>query len=81
MTPDIEALFRKARKSLEAARILIKDSYFDFAASRAYYAMFYVAEALLADIDNHSTNTLPSLLHSVGNLQKPGSWMRSIIVG
>jgi len=50
MTPDIEALIHKAKKSLGAARSLIKDSYFDFAASRAYYTMFYVAEALLASI-------------------------------
>ena len=51
MTPNLEALIHKAKKSLGAARILIKDSYFDFAASRAYYAMFYVAEALLAVLD------------------------------
>ncbi len=51
MNPDIEALIHKAKKSLGAARSLIKDSYFDFAASRAYYAMFYVAQALLARID------------------------------
>jgi uncharacterized protein (UPF0332 family) len=50
MNPDIEALIFKAKKSLGAARSLIKDGYFDFATSRAYYAMFYVAEALLADI-------------------------------
>jgi len=48
MNPEIEALITKAKKSLGPARSLIKDSYFDFAASRAYYAMFYVAEALLA---------------------------------
>lgn len=40
----------KARKSLEAARLLMNDGYYDFAASRAYYAMFYVAEALLAHL-------------------------------
>ena len=51
MTSETEALIHKARKSLGAARSLIKDSYFDFAASRGYYAMFYVAEALLAFID------------------------------
>ncbi len=50
MNPDIEALIHKAKKSLGAARSLIKDNYFDFAASRAYYAMFYIAEALLARI-------------------------------
>jgi uncharacterized protein (UPF0332 family) len=51
MTPDIEALIHKAKKSLGAARSLVEDGYFDFAAARAYYAMFYVAEALLAFID------------------------------
>jgi len=44
MNPDIEALITKAKRSLGAARSLIEDSYFDFAASRAYYSMFYVAE-------------------------------------
>jgi uncharacterized protein (UPF0332 family) len=48
MSLDIQALFRKAEESLAAARGLLRDGYFDFAASRAYYAMFYIAEALLA---------------------------------
>jgi uncharacterized protein (UPF0332 family) len=50
MTSGIEALFTKARESLAAAELLTKDGYYDFAASRAYYAMFYVASALLADL-------------------------------
>jgi uncharacterized protein (UPF0332 family) len=50
MTPGLEALFAKARESLSAAGVLIKDRYYDFAASRAYYAMFYVASALLANL-------------------------------
>jgi uncharacterized protein (UPF0332 family) len=50
MTSGIEALFTKARESLAAAEVLIKDGYYDFAASRAYYAMFYVASALLANL-------------------------------
>ena len=45
---EIEALLEKAKESLEAARSLLRDGYPDFAASRAYYAMFYVTEALLA---------------------------------
>ena len=48
MTSGIEALFTKARESLAAAQVLTKDGYYDFAASRAYYDMFYVASALLA---------------------------------
>ena len=47
MTPDQLDLLRKAQSSLEAARLLLEGSYPDFAASRAYYAMFYVAEAFL----------------------------------
>jgi uncharacterized protein (UPF0332 family) len=43
MTSSIEAQFTKARESLAAAEVLIKDGYYDFAASRANYAMFYVA--------------------------------------
>jgi uncharacterized protein (UPF0332 family) len=50
MTSGIEALFTKARESLAAAQVLTKDGYYDFAASRAYYAMFYVASALLVDL-------------------------------
>jgi uncharacterized protein (UPF0332 family) len=37
----------KARRSLAAAERLLADGDSDFAASRAYYAMFYAAEALL----------------------------------
>lgn len=47
MKRDIQALVNKAEESLGAAKTLIRDGYFDFAASRAYYAMFYIAEAML----------------------------------
>jgi uncharacterized protein (UPF0332 family) len=47
MTADQTALIEKARASIDAARWLVKGGFYDFAASRAYYAMFYVAEALL----------------------------------
>lgn len=44
---------------MDAARGLLRDGYPDFAASRAYYAMFYVAGALLAtrglSYSKHST--------------------------
>ncbi len=47
MTPEQEALLRKARDSLRAAKILASNRLHSFAASRAYYTMFYVAEAFL----------------------------------
>jgi len=47
MTPEQHALIEKARESLRAARLLQDEGMADFSISRAYYAMFYVAEALL----------------------------------
>jgi uncharacterized protein (UPF0332 family) len=47
MTEDQQELLEIARDSLAAARLLSKAGHFGFAASRAYYAMFYVAEAFL----------------------------------
>ena len=47
MTPDQLELLLKAQKSLRAAKVLLRSDYPDFAASRAYYTMFYVAEAFL----------------------------------
>ena len=47
MNPEVEALLEKARRSQKAAAKLFKDGDVDFAASRAYYSLFYIAEALL----------------------------------
>jgi len=47
MTEEQEALIEKARKSLQAAKLLLSNDMPDFAASRAYYTMFYVASAFL----------------------------------
>ncbi|MGH8057538.1 MAG: HEPN domain-containing protein [Candidatus Entotheonellia bacterium] len=47
MTADQGELLEKARISLTAAKLLLEGSLPDFAASRAYYVMFYVAQAFL----------------------------------
>lgn len=44
---DISDLSEKAKESLGAAKCLLKSGYSDFSASRCYYAMFYMAEAVL----------------------------------
>ncbi|MGW8249940.1 MAG: HEPN domain-containing protein [Anaerolineales bacterium] len=44
---QVETLLLKARDNLDAARLLLGEDLTEIAASRAYYAMFYVAEALL----------------------------------
>ncbi|MGH2412534.1 MAG: HEPN domain-containing protein [Microcystaceae cyanobacterium] len=48
MSPEQQGLLDKAHRSLEAARRLNETGFPEFATSRAYYAMFYVAEAFLA---------------------------------
>ncbi|MEH1780027.1 MAG: HEPN domain-containing protein [Nostoc sp.] len=47
MTPEQLDLLLKARQSVSAAKILLENDYPDYAASRAYYSMFYVAETFL----------------------------------
>lgn len=51
MTPDQEALVAKGHRSLAASRRLYEEGDYDFAASRAYYAMFYLVQALLLSCD------------------------------
>ena len=47
MTEAVEELLDKSLQSIRAAELLLKEGYFSFAASRAYYSMFYALEALL----------------------------------
>lgn len=49
MKAQCRALPVKAERAIDAARRLKRDGDVDFAAGRAYYAMFYVSEALLFD--------------------------------
>lgn len=46
MTEDQAALLEQAHQSIAAAGVLLDAGYAGFAASRAYYAMFYAARAL-----------------------------------
>ncbi len=62
---EIEALLQRAKDSLQAARNLLRDSFPDFSASRAYYAMFYVAEALLARL-GQSYNSYSAVIGAFG---------------
>jgi uncharacterized protein (UPF0332 family) len=47
MNQEVNELLDKARRSIRTAGKILRDGEVDFAGSRAYYAMFYVAEALL----------------------------------
>jgi len=49
MKSEVEELLDKARRSIKTANNIFKDGEVDFAGSRAYYALFYIAEALLLE--------------------------------
>jgi len=44
---DISELIEKAKESLDAAKSLFDNGFYDFSVGRSYYAMFYTAEAVL----------------------------------
>lgn len=47
MTNEQREFLLKAQQSLEASKLLLFNNYLDYATSRAYYSMFYIAEAFL----------------------------------
>lgn len=55
---EISENLKRAETSLEAAKAMVEKEYYDIAASRAYYAAFYAASALLLkekiDTSKHS---------------------------
>lgn len=73
MKPRTAGLMKKAKESLEAAEILMQQGYVDFAASRAYYAMFYVAEALLFEKHELKFSSHSGVIGAFGKeFAKPG---------
>lgn len=74
MIPEQQALLDKAQRSIEAAQSLIQQKFYDFAVSRAYYAIFYFAEALL-DQEGLSFSSHAAVISAFGQLtllQKSG---------
>jgi len=49
MKPEVEILLDKAKRSQRTAELMFREKEFDFAGSRAYYTLFYVAQALLLE--------------------------------
>lgn len=47
MLKEQKLLLQKAQASLDAANVLQEINAFEFATSRAYYTMFYIAQAFL----------------------------------
>jgi len=66
MTKEQAALLQKAKQSLKAAQLLSDQGYFEFAVSRAYYTMFYLAEAMLLE-ESLSYSKHSSVIAAFGN--------------
>lgn len=47
MTSEQTSLLKKAETSLQAAKLLTEQGFYEIAVSRSYYVMFYVAQAFL----------------------------------
>lgn len=72
MTPEQQALLDKAQRSMNAAKNLMERGFHDFAVSRAYYAMFYVAQALL-DREGLAFSSHAAVISAFGQyLVRPG---------
>ena len=67
MNKEQEFLVQKSQDSLRAAKILAGENLADFAASRAYYAMFYIAEAFLVG-ENLSFSKHSAVISKFGEL-------------
>ncbi|MBE9069930.1 HEPN domain-containing protein [Leptolyngbya cf. ectocarpi LEGE 11479] len=73
MTANLSAFIDKAKESLAASKLLADNGLYDFAGSRAYYTMFYIAEAFLwqkgLSFSSHS-----AVISAFGReIAKPGS--------
>lgn len=85
MTPEQAALLEKARRSIRSAQAQIELGDYDFAASRAYYAMFYAAEAMLLgkelSFSKHSAVIAAFGLHFVRAGIVPSEFQRYLTEG
>jgi uncharacterized protein (UPF0332 family) len=81
VTEEGSKLLVKAAEAIAAARILLENGQANFAAGRAYYAMFYVAEALLVEggLRSRSHSGVHALSASVS--RRSAGWSRSTIGG
>ncbi|MFM2063081.1 MAG: hypothetical protein RLZZ507_2751 [Cyanobacteriota bacterium] len=65
MNDEQKYLLIKAERSLNAARDLNNQNYPEFAVSRCYYSMFYLAEALLLN-ENLSYSSHAAVISALG---------------
>jgi uncharacterized protein (UPF0332 family) len=80
MTDEQRELLLKAQQSLEAAKLLLVNDFPEYATSRAYYSMFYIAEAFLEGEGLSFSKHSASLLPSDENLPNPSTFHQTSTV-
>ena len=85
MNSEVEAFLQRARRDLEAARANLQLGYVEVAASRAYYSMFYAAQAFLASeqqsFSSHSAVISAFGQHFARTRRVPPEYHRFLIEG
>lgn len=66
MNQEVENLIKKAQQSLEASKLLLEGGFSDFAVARAYYTMFYLAQAFLLGEKNMSFSKHSAVISAFG---------------
>ena len=79
MIKEQQFLVQKAQDSLRAAKLLEAEGLADFAVSRAYYAMFYIAEAFLLK-ENLSFSKHSAVISKFGTSFVQIKYLANIIV-
>lgn len=72
MKSETPLFIEKAKDSLTASRLLAANQLYDFAASRAYYTMFYIAEAFLWEKDLSFSSHGAVIANFGREIAKPG---------
>ena len=83
MTPEQQLLLQKSQENIRAAQLLSDENLHDIAVSRAYYAMFYIAEAYLIG-ENLSFSKHSAVISKFGEIfartgQVPAEFHRHLI--
>lgn len=81
MREECGKLLEKASRAIRAAETLLREGESEFAAGRAYYAMFYTASALLAARGYDFVSIAGSMLLTERNLLRRRNSVPSFIAG
>ncbi len=81
MKESSKQFLEKAGRAIEATEVLLTNEHMEFAVGRAYYALFYVSEALLYEKDLRFSKHGGVHAHLGNTSSRQVSLMKNITVG